>query len=139
VRMVIVEIGGSMPLHTGAAPRALLAARTRAEIDEYLEAPGLASYTERTAVDPDGIRTLLEEARARGYSTSDEDVVAGVAAIAAVVRDHAAAVVAAISVTGPRPTILGEREAEVATLVQAAAAATSRALGFTNTSQNDQL
>jgi DNA-binding IclR family transcriptional regulator len=130
VRMVIVEIGGSMPLHTGAAPRALLAYRSAAEIDAYLRAPGLARYTERTAIEPGAIRTMLDATRARGYATSDEDVVAGVAALAAPVRDHTGAVVAAISVTGPRPTILGEREAEVAGLVQVAAAATSRALGF---------
>jgi DNA-binding IclR family transcriptional regulator len=130
VRMVIVEIGGAMPLHTGAAPRALLAYRSPEEIDAYLAVPGLAAYTERTAVDPDAIRALLAQARARGYSTSDEDVVPGVAAIAAPVRDRTGAVVAAISVTGPRPAILGDREKHVSEHVQAAAAATSRALGF---------
>jgi DNA-binding IclR family transcriptional regulator len=130
VRMVIVEIGGAMPLHTGAAPRALLAYRSPGEIEAYLEQPALRAYTERTAVDPAAIRTLLDETRDRGYSTSDEDVVAGVAAIAAPVRDSTGAVVAAISLTGARPTILGEREEVVAGLVRAAAGATSLALGW---------
>lgn len=131
VRMVIVEVGGAMPLHTGAAPRALLAFRPPAEIDRYLARPALSAYTERTPVTPDAVRALLADVRRRGYAVSDEDVVPGVAALAAPVRDHAGDVVAAISVTGPWPAILGEREADVAALVLEAARATSRGLGWT--------
>jgi DNA-binding IclR family transcriptional regulator len=131
VRMVIVEIGGSMPLHTGAAPRAILACRSPEEIDRYLERPVFEAYNERTPVTAAAIRALLDEVRERGYAVSDEDVVPGVAALAAPVRDHAGTVVAAISVAGLRPTILGERERAVADLVLRAARETSRALGYT--------
>jgi len=130
VRMVIVEIGGSMPLHTGAAPRALLAHRSDDEIDRYLARPELFAYTDRTPVTPVAVRSLITDARSRGYMVSDEDVVPGVAALAAVVRDHTGAVVAAISLTGARPTILGERESTVATLVRQAALTASRGLGW---------
>lgn len=131
VRMVLVEIGASMPLHTGAAPRALLAYQSPAQIARYLEQPALEAYNDRTPVTPAAVLALLDDVRACGYAVSDEDVVPGVAALAAPVRDHTGTVIAAISVTGPRPAILGEREAAVAALVDAAARAASRGLGWT--------
>lgn len=129
VRLVIVEIGGAMPLHAGAAPRALLAAATDDDVARCLTGP-LHRYTDDTPVDPGAIRALLAEVRRTGVSVSDGDVVPGVAAVAAPIRDHTGAVVAALSVTGPRPTILGDERTQTCDRVRSAAAEVSARLGL---------
>ena len=75
----------------------------------------------------------LEEVRETGVAISDEDVVLGMAAVGASIRDHRGDVCAALSMSGPRPTILGDREAESVGLIAAAAAEISRALGYDGT------
>jgi DNA-binding IclR family transcriptional regulator len=118
-----------MPLHTGAAPRALLAFSPTDVVDAALDGE-LAAYTRRTETSPEAVRRTLERIRRDGYVISDEDVVPGVAALGAPIRDHQGDVVAAVSVAGPRPTILEERAELTSGLVLEAAAAISRGLGF---------
>ena len=100
VNLVIVEVGSTMPLHTGAAPRALLAFAPPDVVDAALDGP-LGAYTERTVTDAAGVRRTLAEVREAGYVVSDEDVVPGVASLGAPLRDHGGEVVAAISIAGP--------------------------------------
>jgi DNA-binding IclR family transcriptional regulator len=128
VNLVIVGVGSSMPLHTGASPRALLAFAPAEVVDAAL-AGELLAYTRQTETDPAAVRRDLEAIRRDGYVISDEDVVPGVATVAAPIRDHRDEVVAAISLAGPRPTILEERAAATIALVLETASAISRALG----------
>jgi DNA-binding IclR family transcriptional regulator len=105
VNLVIVDVGSTMALHTGAAPRALLAFAPPDVVDAALDGP-LGAYTAATVTDAAAVRRTLAEVRDAGYVVSDEDVVPGVASLGAPLRDHDGEVVAAISIAGPRPTIL---------------------------------
>ncbi len=131
VRSMALQLGGSLPLHVGAAPRVLLAAEPREQWEAYLAREGgLVAWTKTT---PTGKRTLLaalEDVRERGVAISDEDVVLGMAAVGAPIYDHRGKVCAALSMSGPRPSILGEREADSVELIASAAAEISRALGY---------
>ena len=71
------------------------------------------------------LRAVVEH----GYAVSDGDIRLGIASVGAAVRDHTGAVVAALSVGGLRPSILGDEEA-TAGLVVEGAARVSRALAF---------
>lgn len=129
VSLVIVQIGSSMPLHAGAAPRAILAYSPPEVVDAALDGE-LHAYTRRTETDAAAVREQLAEIRRTGYVVSDEDVVPGVTAFGAPIRDHRGDVVAAVSVAGPRPTILEERGEATAALIVETADAISRALGY---------
>jgi len=130
VRLEIVDVGETLPLHTGASPRVLLAFAEPKEIDEYLDRARLDQHTERSPSTPRDVRALLEEIRATGFAISDQDLVPGVASIGAPIRDHEGRVVAAVSYSGLTATLLGsERERSIQLAVDAAREA-SRRLGW---------
>jgi DNA-binding IclR family transcriptional regulator len=132
VRLEIVDVGESLPLHTGAAPRTLLAFEPDDVIDDYLENARLEAWTDRSPTTPRQVRELLEEIRVRGHAVSDQDLVLGVASIAAPVRDQTGAVVAAISYSDIADTLLGGgRRARNIELVTRAAHEASLRLGWT--------
>jgi DNA-binding IclR family transcriptional regulator len=132
VRFEIVDVGESLPLHTGAAPRTLLAFARDEVIDHYLENARLEAMTDRSPTTPREVRELLAEIRARGYAVSDQDLVLGVASIAAPVRDHTGAVVAAISYSDIAETLLGGgRRGRSIDMVVAASHEASLRLGWT--------
>jgi DNA-binding IclR family transcriptional regulator len=127
VSLVIVDVGTVMPLHTGAAPRALLAHAPAEVVDAALDGP-LAAYNASTVTSADAVRRYLAEVRETGYVVSDEDVVPGVASLGAPVRDRHGEVVASISIAGPSPTILGDPDRPRQLL--ATCAAISRSMGW---------
>jgi DNA-binding IclR family transcriptional regulator len=131
VQSLAMQLGGSLPLYAGAAPRALLAFLPRSEQDAVL-----ADTTERLRDDPPqpALATLkadLTQIKGLGYSVSDGDVTPGIAALGAPVFNHRGEVEGALSISGLRIQVLGPSilEDNVARLLQAAADA-SAALGW---------
>ena len=126
-----LRLGGALPLHAGAAPRALLAAEPRAAWDQYADSAGdLEAFTPATPRTRAQLCEELEAVRRQGYSVSDGDVTVGIAALGAPIRDVRGTVTAALSISGVRETILGDRAEEMVALVTSAADAVSIALGF---------
>jgi DNA-binding IclR family transcriptional regulator len=119
VRVMDLDVGGSQPLHLGAAPRALLAYRE----DELLPALlriGLEARTPWSLDDPDALRADLAETRRRGYAVSDSDATVGVAALGAPVFDATGLAVASISLGGLSADLLPASDGDVALLLRAA-------------------
>lgn len=129
VQSMALRLGGSMPLHAGAATRALLAFEPRSLWDDYTRAVELERFTEYTLVTADALVADLEGTLATGVAVSDEDVVLGIAAVGALIFDHRGRVCASISMSGSRPTILGAAEETSRRLIAGAGADVSRALG----------
>jgi len=126
-----LRLGGSLPLHAGAAPRALLAAEPRAVWQQYCDGVGeLEALTPATPRTREDLFAALEHARRCGYSVSDEDVTVGIAALGAPIRNVRGAVTAALSISGVRSAILGDQAEEMIALVTSAAEAVSISLGF---------
>lgn len=129
VQSMALTLGGGLPLHIGAGPRSLLAFAGRPAWMEYLAGGTLESFTPHSLTDPEPLLADLEATRERGYAISDEDVVVGMAALGAPIFDYRGELRAAISFSGPKPGVLGERrEANVRAIV-AAARDISRGLG----------
>lgn len=126
-----VRIGSALPLHVGAAPRALLAYEPKEFWDHYLGSAELRSFTDRTATSPAEIAALLRKIRKTGLSLSDEDVIPGIATIAVPILDHTGRIRASMSLGGPRESIVGPsaRSQNVARMKKAAAEV-SAALGY---------
>ncbi|HEX8487264.1 MAG TPA: IclR family transcriptional regulator [Propionibacteriaceae bacterium] len=129
VRVMDLHVGGSQPLHLGAAPRALLAYHEDDLLPELLRF-GLEARTPRSISSAEALRTDLQETRRRGYSISDSDATLGVAALGAAVFDATERAVASISIGGLSEHLLPPRDRTVSLLVGAAAEISAR-LGST--------
>lgn len=129
VQTLALRLGGSLPLHVGAAPRAIMAFEDRAFWDEYFAQAKLERLTKSTPTSRKRVIELLEETRESGVAVSDEDVTVGVAAIGVPVFDYSGAVRGALSVSGVRPAILGDEEKKIRRLVVEGGEQISRALG----------
>lgn len=126
VQSLALKLGGSLPLHSGAAPLAILAFLPAEEREAVLDE--LAS-SEGDVPSRDSIQARIAATRQRGYSLSDEDVTVGIAAIGAPVFNHRGELEAAISVSGLREHLLADLE-QTSGIVRAGALACSRALGY---------
>jgi DNA-binding IclR family transcriptional regulator len=88
-----------------------------------------------TAMTPNSITSVaallreLDEVRARGYATDNEELEPGLRCIAAPIRDADGAVVAGLGLSGPAVRLTGEALADLADRVLRAAAEASEAIG----------
>jgi DNA-binding IclR family transcriptional regulator len=125
-----LTVGGSLPLNVGAAPRALLAYLPEDEARRLLARQPPERFTDRTLVGEEEILEDMRVNRERGYVISDEDVTPGVAAIGMPVFGHLATEpVAAISVAGLVPQVLGDGFDTLLGHLRDAAGEISRELG----------
>ncbi len=128
VQSLAMQLGGSLPLYAGAAPRALLAFLSHAEQEDALAETGLFREDPprpgAAAIDSDITRT-----RAQGFAVSDGDVTPGVAALGAPVFNHRGEVEGALSISGLTAQVLGAEVDRNVALLRQAAAESSAALG----------
>jgi DNA-binding IclR family transcriptional regulator len=94
-------VGQLTPLHATSSGKVLLAHLSPAGRKELLDAAGLSRFTDRTITTRRVLNQELDQAAAEGFATTYEEYEDGLNAIAAPVRDHTGAVVAAVSVSGP--------------------------------------
>jgi DNA-binding IclR family transcriptional regulator len=99
IRMA-AAVGGRAPLHCTAVGKVLLAFQPADYVKQVLER-GLSANTSRTLTRRDAVLEMLEEVRQREYSIDDEESEIGLRAIAAPVRNHTGAVIAALGVAAP--------------------------------------
>jgi DNA-binding IclR family transcriptional regulator len=131
ITSLALQLGGSLPLHAGAASRALLAFAPRSDWDAYTSGGPLQKLTPSTPTDVADLVAELDLTQRRGYSVSDGDVTLGIAAVGAPIFDHRERLCAAISVSGVRPAILGDDAGHVQKRVVEGALEISRNLGST--------
>jgi DNA-binding IclR family transcriptional regulator len=129
VQVMILSPGGSIPLHAGAATRSLLAFMDRTVWEDLVAAGPLERFSDRTPTTRRALFRELEQIRAQGYAVGDEDVIPGIASIGAPIFDYTGQVCAALSASGPRPTVLDDANAFIEYTCRAAEDA-SRRLGF---------
>jgi DNA-binding IclR family transcriptional regulator len=121
VQSLALRLGGSLPLHVGAGPRALLAWEPREVWEEYVREAPLTAITERTPSTRAALFRELEQTLAQGYALSDEDVTPGIASLGAPIFDYTGRIRAALSIGGLKSFVLGDdRDAFVALLTQSA-------------------
>jgi DNA-binding IclR family transcriptional regulator len=120
--------GSRAPLHAVSSGQVLLAFRTPAAIEHYLEGP-LERFTPRTPADEATVRARIREVRRQGYAWAIEEFDPAISSVAAPIADSSGEVIAAVHVHGPSyrfPT--AGRELELAQLVVAAGARIAGAL-----------
>lgn len=124
-------LGQRNPLHATAMGKCLALGMTPEERTEQLGPGPFHAYTQQTLTTPEALESDLAAVAGRGWATEVEELALGRACIAAPVRDHTGAIVAAISVSGALSAIaLHDREAELGRLIIEAADSVSVALGY---------
>ena len=99
IRMA-AAVGGRAPLHCTAVGKVLLAFQPAEYVKQVVER-GLTANTTRTLTRREAVLEMLDEVRQREYSIDDEESETGLRAIAAPVRNHSGAVIAALGVAAP--------------------------------------
>jgi DNA-binding IclR family transcriptional regulator len=128
IRMA-AAVGGRAPLHCTAVGKVLLAFQSADYVQQFLER-GLAQYTPKTLTRRDAVLGMLEEVRQREHAVDDEESEGGLRAIAAPVRNHTGAVIAALGVAAPLQRMSKKAmQACVPSVIETANAVSSR-LGY---------
>lgn len=123
------DMGVRLPLHATSTGKLLLAHRPPAEIEQHLRTP-LAALTEKTLTDPVQLQQALAQIRTQGYAIAREELEIGFIASAAPIYDHTNAVVAAVSIGGPRIWLTEERLLDLIGMLQVTARTISRQIGY---------
>lgn len=101
--------GMRVPLQTTALGKTILAHTPEDEVEAIIDEHGLPEITEQTITDRDDLFDELDQIRAQGYATDDEERVEGMRCIAAPVLNQNDEVVAAVSVSGPMSRMHDDR------------------------------
>lgn len=127
----VSAVGRRLPAHLTAVGKMLLASCTDEKLDALfpLGTP-LPARTENSITDPAHLRRVLREVRAEGLAHVDREVDPEVGCVAAPVRDHTGAVVAAMSISVPVSRRTAELEKQWEQQVRAGAQDLSHRLGF---------
>ncbi len=97
VRVDSGMIGRSDAPHATATGKAMIAWLPEDQIRRMLPADGLKRFTEKTILDFDTLIDELRHVRRNGFAIDREEFQPGVICIGSAIRDHAGAVVGAIS------------------------------------------
>ncbi|SDS67338.1 IclR family transcriptional regulator [Actinoplanes derwentensis] len=100
VRMVSA-VGRRLPANCTAVGKVLLSGLDRASLTAVLAKEPLAGMTPQSITDPDRLREHVERVRAEGIATDVGESDVAMRCVAAAVRDHSGAIVAAMSLSAP--------------------------------------
>jgi len=123
------RIGATFPLHSTAIGKAILAALPDHEVRAVIGRTGLPPRTSRTIATLSSLIAHLATVRVRGWSFDDEENVARIRCVGAVVVDHRNVPVGAVSVSGLVFDMEREQVSRLAPQVVRAAREVSAALG----------
>jgi DNA-binding IclR family transcriptional regulator len=101
--------GMRVPLQTTALGKTIMAFRPRSEVESYLDRHGMPEITERSITDREELFETLDQVRERGYAYDDEERVKGMRCLAAPITDQDDHAIAAVSVSGPKSRMQGDR------------------------------
>jgi IclR family transcriptional regulator, KDG regulon repressor len=101
IRVSVTGIGAELPAHCSGLGKVLLAYLPWEEVLTIIESRGLPQLTENTITNIDELRSELNRVRQQGFAYDIEEVVPELCCVAAPIRNHAGAVVAAVSFSLP--------------------------------------
>ncbi len=125
------RIGSRAPAYCTAVGRVLLSRLPVGQAMEFLGSASLPPRTPMTTVDPVRIIEILQLVMHQGYAIEVEESELGVMCIAVPIWEQGGDCIAAISLTGLKRELYGEKEtADNLDAVKKAAASISKALGY---------
>ena len=98
---IVSWVGRRLPLHAGSAGKAILAYMPDEQVDALIANIALKPFTEKTIVDPAGLKVSLAETRRLGYAVSHGEWLPEASGVAAPILDSHRRVVGALCISGP--------------------------------------
>jgi DNA-binding IclR family transcriptional regulator len=126
---IMSYVGRRNPLHCTASGKVLLAFQSKATIHQMLNQE-LKQYASHTVTDPAILAKQLSAIRSQEFCICTAEFVEGVVSVAAAVRDHCGAVIAAVSLVGPIQRMQKQHLAVYVPKVVDAAQHISQRLGY---------
>jgi len=99
IMTVAINVGTRFPAHATSMGHVLLAGLSDVDLDGYLAAASLNTFTQHTITAPDALRAEVGRVREQGWALVDQELEAGLRSIAVPLRDRTGAVVAAMNVS----------------------------------------
>ena len=128
-----VPLGINRPYNCTSVGKVLLSGMPDERVDQLVDGGAFEDRTERSIVEADAVKKEITQVRTQGWARDDEEYVLGVGCVAAPIRDHEGAVIAAMTVSGPAERLDGSLE-RLVEQVKASAAAVSEKMGSRETS-----
>ncbi len=99
------QVGSTLPLNCGGAPKLLLSYQSEEEIERRLSEP-MQQLSEKSIVSKEDLRERLTVIRKRGWEFAIDDVTLGLSALAVPVLDREGKPVCAVSIAGLTPQLV---------------------------------
>lgn len=99
------QVGGTLPLNCGGAPKLLLAYQPEDEIERLISQP-MEKLSEKSITSKDELRKRLALIREQGWECAIDDVALGLTALAAPVFDDDGNIVCSVSLAGLTPQLI---------------------------------
>jgi IclR family transcriptional regulator, acetate operon repressor len=125
----LTKVGGRAAMVASGVGKAVLATYSDDDVSAIIRHHGMPRLTEKSIVRPSDLFRELEKIRRQGYSIDDEEAQLGLRCVAAVVYNHCAEPLAAISVSGLTSRVTDERLPVIGRMVRETAAELTAALG----------
>lgn len=123
--------GARVPLYCTGVGKMFMSEWTPSEVDQYLDRTPLVPHTSSTIVDRSKLADELAHIREQRYAVDHEEMEQGVRCVAALVVDHHAKPIAAISISGAAMRITPGKIKSFAKSLKACSRAISLEMGFT--------
>lgn len=127
---IISQVGGRNPAHCTGVGKVLLAGLPEEERARMVGDKKLRRFTANTITDPDKLKLHLDQVRLKGFAQDQEEIEIGLSCVAAPIKNHRGAVIAAISVSGPSGRIANDNISNMTDDVIDTARLISEQLGY---------
>ena len=124
----VTPIGMILPLHCGAAGKALLAHLPDAKRKKIIQGKNLEKFTPETMTDPMGLEEALQKIRTDGYAFSQGEREEGAFSLSVPVKNGRGQVAAGLALSGPTFRLSEEKRGKMVRDLLAAAAEISVAI-----------
>lgn len=124
------RIGRRIPIHCSAVGKALVAFKSKDELDETLDGYIYHKQTPNTITNEAGFLEELEKVRTLGYAVDNQENEPGVRCTAVPIYNHLGHVIAAISISIPIARMENEEMDHILVQLKRAAAEISQQMGY---------
>lgn len=124
------EVGTQLPINVSAAGMVLASGLDEKQLVKLLNEEKFEKNTEKTIVEPEEIKEVIEFVKKNGYVVDDQQYAIGIRCIAAPVFDHTGNIMAAINITGTLSSITDEKISILVENVKSSAREASKRMGY---------
>jgi DNA-binding IclR family transcriptional regulator len=137
VQLFGTEIGKRRPPHFGAHGLVHMAHLAEEEVNRLLEKYPLVKLASRSITDPVLFKKRLKEVLKKGYGYEESEIVEGLIAVAAPVRNHRGDIIASVETVLPSAISTPQRKQRMIEQVLEAAKGISEGLGYSESGKRE--